>query len=236
MASEQSNASQDTSSQFWIDFWDTLYQFTHPFSSTFFDSLFDSKDDATTSTEQQQQPPSPPSSSSSQDAMHFPDKASFEKFWKGLQHGQYHHDTHPTTLADHVLAIWTDVKAASLGFLEAVDWQQTWIQMILTLHVLVFVTIILLRNRPNALAGMLFCTILLAAMSEPLNGVGNRHWKLFSDDNYFDTHGVFTSLVWATPLLGNALLAVLFLLRSTLQMLVKVKRAQLQETRKKKQK
>lgn len=50
--------------------------------------------------------------------------------------------------------------------------------------------------------------VLLAAMSEPLNGVGNRHWKLFSDDNYFDTHGVFTSLVWATPLLGNALLAV----------------------------
>lgn len=45
-------------------------------------------------------------------------------------------------------------------------------------------------------------------MSEPLNGVGNRHWRLFSDDNYFDTHGVFTSLVWATPLLGNALLAV----------------------------
>ncbi|KFH64629.1 hypothetical protein MVEG_09361 [Podila verticillata NRRL 6337] len=234
MASTQSHASQDSSSQFWNDFWDTLYQFTHPFSSTFFDSLFDAKDDATLTKQQQQQ--TSPTSSSSQDGMRFPDKASFEKFWEGLQHGQYHHEAHPTTLTDHILAIWTDFKAASLGFLEAVDWQQTWIQMILSLHVLVFVVIILLRNRPNALAGMLFCAILLAAMSEPLNGVGNRHWKLFSDDNYFDTHGVFTSLVWATPLLGNALLAVLFLLRSTLQMLVKVKRVQLQESRKKKQK
>ncbi|KAG0346181.1 hypothetical protein BG004_002266 [Podila humilis] len=181
-----------SSSQFWDDFWNTLYQFTHPFSSTFFDSIFDKEDPATT--DQPHQP------SQAQDTMRFKDSASFEKFWKDLHSGSQ--ESPPATLVEHVQAFYTDIKAAASGFIDSVDWQQTWIQMILTLHVLVFVTIILLRNRPNALAGMLFCTILLAALSEPLNGIGNRHWKQFSNDNYFDTHGVFTSLVWATPLLG----------------------------------
>lgn len=49
--------------------------------------------------------------------------------------------------------------------------------------------------------------VLLAALSEPLNGIGSRHWQLFADDNYFDSHGVFTSLVWAAPLLVNAMVA-----------------------------
>ncbi|KAG0004158.1 hypothetical protein BGZ79_010114 [Entomortierella chlamydospora] len=89
---------------------------------------------------------------------------------------------------------------------------------------------------PNPLAAMLFCTILLAALSEPLNGIGSRHWREFSDDNYFDSYGVFTSLVWSAPLLGNAILAVLLLLRATAGLLIKVKKAQIQESKRKKQK
>jgi len=53
--------------------------------------------------------------------------------------------------------------------------------------------------------------VVLAALSEPLNGIGYRHWQLFSDDNYFDSHGVFMSVVWALPLLINAILAVVSL-------------------------
>ncbi|KAF8959670.1 hypothetical protein BGZ46_001713 [Entomortierella lignicola] len=89
---------------------------------------------------------------------------------------------------------------------------------------------------PNPLAALLFLTILLAALSEPLNGVAGRHWQQFSDDNYFDSHGVFTSVVWSAPLLGNALLGVLLLLRTTAGLLIKVKKAQLQENKRKKQK
>lgn len=114
------------------------------------------------------------------------------------------------------------------------------------MHLVVFVAILLFRNRPNALGAMLFCTskcficlfifkaclffsihvfcldlfteswlspfskkiVILAALSEPLNGIGRRHWRTFSDEDYFDTHGVFMSLVWALPLLMNAALTV----------------------------
>ncbi|KAG9322915.1 hypothetical protein KVV02_003454 [Mortierella alpina] len=228
--------------QFWDDFWNTLHQFTHPFSSTFFDSVFGKDDDAASSNSQAQgQPGGPVGTGAGADAgagatHYFKDEASFEKFWHGLKHGAYHHESNPTTLMEHAQAAWLDFKTASSGFISSVEWQQTWIQMILLLHVTLFIIILILRNRPNPLAAMLFCTILLAALSEPLNGIGSRHWQLFSDDNYFDTHGVFMGVVWAMPLLGNALLGLLLLLRATVKLLVKVKKAQLQKRKHKKQK
>ncbi|KAF8923516.1 transmembrane protein 18-domain-containing protein [Dissophora ornata] len=231
-------------SLFWDDFWNTLYQFTHPFSSTFFDSLFNDNDpaDAASSSSQSASSqsagsgPATDSSSTAGETRHFKDEVSFEKFWHGLQKGTNQQQTSPTTPLEHVQAAWIDFKSSSTGFISAVEWQQTWIQMILALHLTIFIVIILIRNRPNGLAAMLFCTILLAALSEPLNGIGSRHWQLFSDDNYFDQHGVFTSLVWAAPHLVNAILAVLLLLRNTVKLLVKFKRAQLQENKRKKQK
>ncbi|KAG0204425.1 hypothetical protein BGX33_008540 [Mortierella sp. NVP41] len=243
----------DGHAQFWDDFWNTLYQFAHPFSSTFFDSLFFSEDSTSSSAQpppqQKQQQTQPPTgnnpaaggSSPSDSRQYFKDEASFQKFWQGLQKGTSGASSGSESSAagtplDHIQAAWVDFKSASSGFIQAVEWQQTWIQMVLAMHVIFFIMIVLLRNRPNPLAAMLFCAILLAALSEPLNGIGSRHWQLFSDDNYFDTHGVFTGLVWAAPLLVNAMIATMLLLRVTVKLLVKVKRAQLQESKKKKQK
>ncbi|KAF8940078.1 Transmembrane protein 18 [Haplosporangium gracile] len=225
--------------QFWEDFWNTLYQFTHPFSSTFFDTVFFSQDSSSSSSpnsqQQEQQQQQPPTANKPSSSRFFKDEASFQKFWQGLQNGSP--DGNPSSasgsLLDHLQTGWVDFKSASSGFIEAVEWQQTWIQMVLAMHLIFFIIIVSLRNRPNPLAAMLFCT---TALSEPLNGIGSRHWQLFSDDNYFDSHGVFTSLVWAAPLLVNAMVATMLLLRATVKLLVKVKRAQLQESKKKKQK
>ncbi|CAO3573778.1 unnamed protein product [Mortierella alpina] len=159
--------------QFWDDFWNTLYQFTHPFSSTFFDSVFGNDGDAAPSNPQaqgQQQEGQPGGSlgtgagtgagagAGAGAARYFNDEASFEKFWHGLKHGAYHHDSHPSTLMEHAQAAWIDFKTAASGFISSVEWQQTWIQMILLLHVILFIIILVLRNRPNPLAAMLFCT------------------------------------------------------------------------------
>ncbi|KAI7820303.1 transmembrane protein 18-domain-containing protein [Gamsiella multidivaricata] len=235
-------AGSEGSSQFWSDFWNTLHQFTHPFSSTFFDSLFP---DSGNSNQPEPQPltQAQPTGTESRTAAgtgaggtrHFKDEASFEKFWRGLQKGTYHHESNPNTPLEHVQAAWIDFKSATSGFISSIEWQQTWIQLILAMHLIIFIAIILLRNKPNPLAAMFFCIIVLTALSEPLNSIGSRHWQLFSDDNYFDAHGVFTSIVWAAPLLTNAILAVLLLLRTTVKMLVKVKREQLKDSKRKKQ-
>ncbi|ORZ10581.1 transmembrane protein 18-domain-containing protein [Lobosporangium transversale] len=236
-AAGASGGTQGTS-QFWDDFWNTLYQFTHPFSSTFFDSLF-SDIDADSQEAILTKPQSPDAQATgaatveSNAKLHFKDASSFNKFWHGLQKGKLHHDSQLNTPLDHAKAAWADFIAASTGFVSSIEWQQTWILLILTLHLCIFVTIILLRNKPNALAATLLCTIVFAALSEPLNRIGNRHWQVFSDDNYFDEHGVFTSLVWAGPHISNAFLAVIFLLKATATMLIKVKKAQLQSQYKK---
>ncbi|KAF9138809.1 hypothetical protein BGX30_008740 [Mortierella sp. GBA39] len=225
--------------QFWEDFWDTLYQFTHPFSSTFFDTVFSQDSSSSSSSqqqEQQQQQQQPPTADKPSSSRFFKDEASFQKFWQGLQTGSTDGNPSSGSLVDHLQTAWVDFKSASSGFIQAVEWQQTWIQMVLAMHLIIFIIIVSLRNRPNPLAAMLFCTILLAALSEPLNGIGSRHWQLFADDNYFDTHGVFTSLVWAGPLLANAMVATMLLLRVTAKLLVKVKKAQLEDSKKKKQK
>ncbi|KAG0372285.1 hypothetical protein BGX24_000463 [Mortierella sp. AD032] len=222
--------------QFWEDFWNTLYQFTHPFSSTFFDTVFSSQDSSDSHHEKQPPTDTPASNPSSSSTRFFKDEASFHKFWQGLQNGTPDGNSSSGSLMDHLQTAWVDFKTASSGFIQAVEWQQTWIQMVLAMHLILFIIIIALRNQPNPLAAMLFCTILLAALSEPLNGIGSRHWQTFSDDNYFDSHGVFTGLVWAAPLLVNAMIATMLLLRATVKLLVKVKRAQLQESHKKKQK
>lgn len=68
--------------------------------------------------------------------------------------------------------------------------------------------VLLAFTNPSQCRSLLYLLeVLLAALSEPLNGIGSRHWQLFADDNYFDSHGVFTSLVWAAPLLVNTLIA-----------------------------
>ncbi|KAF9579083.1 hypothetical protein BGW38_004815 [Lunasporangiospora selenospora] len=240
-ATASGSASPISTSQFWSDFWNTLYQFTHPFSSTFFDSLFEAASsnplDPQASADSSQQQQSKKSSPPLQQQHYFKDQSAFEQFWKQLQnHPTGHGGSAPASFTEHLNSSWDRFKTITSDFIAAVEWQQTWIQLVLALHLVIFFLIILLRNRPNALAGMLFSTLVLAALSEPLNGIGSRHWQQFSDDNYFDTHGVFAGIVWAAPLLLNSFLAMILLLRAAARLLIRAKRAQLRQRKQKKNK
>ncbi|KAG0023648.1 hypothetical protein BGZ80_008686 [Entomortierella chlamydospora] len=234
--SSSTGQSPEGTSQFWDDFWNTIYQFTHPFSSSFFDSLLngDESDTAGSGSSPSSQPvgsagkgsPSNEATESQGSGTYrFKDRPSFEKFWNDMKKSADGHDSSPSTLLEHIQEAWTDAKTTATGFISSV-----------LLHAIYALLSHFGMITPNPLAAMLFCTILLAALSEPLNGIGSRHWREFSDDNYFDSYGVFTSLVWSAPLLGNAILAVLLLLRATAGLLIKVKKAQIQESKRKKQK
>ncbi|KAG0224979.1 Transmembrane protein 18 [Actinomortierella wolfii] len=242
------NSSEPTS-QFWADFWATIYHFTHPFSSTFFDQLFETQQEVSGESKAPDAPSStnlaaahtvtslsqPTPSQSSSNAKYFASQEAFQKYWKNLQEG-HAVDGSPESAHGQLQASWVELKSMARNFIEAVNWQQWWIQAILAMHVFLFVTIILMRNSPNALSGLLMITIVFAALSEPFNRLGQARWKEFADDNYFDNHGVFTTIIWSMPLLLNGLLAVVFLVRKTIQLLVKVKRAQVASEAKKKRK
>ena len=71
----------------------------------------------------------------------------------------------------------------------------------------------------------------LLYLSERLNALAGTHWRAFSTQNYFDSKGVFTGVLWAAPLilLQTAMLAG-FLYRAA-KLLVALKRQQIGKRR-----
>ncbi|KAG0256778.1 hypothetical protein DFQ27_005507 [Actinomortierella ambigua] len=191
----------DTASPFWSDFWATIYHFTHPFSSTYFDQLFETQQAKNEGGVPDPSVVTNPTAHAT-DAKHFAGLETFKKYWEGLQTGH-----EPQTALEQLQASWIDFKSMTGDFINAVNWRQWWIQVVFALHASLFVAIILSRKKPSALQGLLMGTIALAALLEPLNRLGHEHWQNFSDDNYFDKHGVFLTTIWATPLLLNGVLA-----------------------------
>lgn len=50
--------------------------------------------------------------------------------------------------------------------------------------------------------------MLLVYFSEALNELAAQHWRSFSSHQYFDSQGMFISLVFSTPLLVNCIIMV----------------------------
>jgi len=69
---------------------------------------------------------------------------------------------------------------------------------------------------------------------EYLNRIGAKHWKQFATQNYFDSRGVFCSIMLATPLLIDSFIMLCLLIRESAQLLVQVKRQEIKQRQKKK--
>ncbi len=60
-----------------------------------------------------------------------------------------------------------------------------------------------------------------------LNELGGQHWRRFASQNYFDSHGLFVSLVFSCPLLLLCLLIVVNSIFQSGSLLVQLKRKEL---------
>lgn len=115
-----------------------------------------------------------------------------------------------------------------MGFYYAVSWsKEPWLQAILATHVLLFLLVIFAR-RNQVIQALIFlgsCAVIFFA--ESLNEMAGKRWREFSTQNYFDKHGVFTSVVLSTPLLLILFVQLLLTLRDASHMIVKLKRHEL---------
>lgn len=119
----------------------------------------------------------------------------------------------------------------AMGFIHAVDFSEPWFKALAAFHVAAWVTVVASRNNMNVQT-VLFLIILAAVYaSERLNHLGAEHWRAFAGQDYFDKHGVFISVLWSAPLLGDAFLIIIFALRTSAGLLVQVKRAELKQSR-----
>ncbi|XP_013089470.1 transmembrane protein 18-like isoform X2 [Biomphalaria glabrata] len=81
-------------------------------------------------------------------------------------------------------------------------------------------------------AGHFFILLLLVYFAESLNKLAANNWQLFSKQQYFDSRGMFISLVWSVPLLVNTLVIVMLWLLTSSQLMLTSGRLKLQTERK----
>eukprot|EP01026_Neomeris_dumetosa_P053150 TRINITY_DN4743_c0_g2_i2.p2 TRINITY_DN4743_c0_g2~~TRINITY_DN4743_c0_g2_i2.p2 ORF type:complete len:175 (+),score=10.79 TRINITY_DN4743_c0_g2_i2:60-584(+) len=125
----------------------------------------------------------------------------------------------------------------SLGFFYAIDWSEPWILSILSVHVILFLIVIITRKNLTVQGALFFGMMMVVFFAQQLNDLGNIHWKKFAHQPYFDENGFFISMVISLPFVGIMLIIVINYLISLAKLLVKMKRQQLRyEMRKRNEK
>ncbi|XP_066142228.1 transmembrane protein 18 [Euwallacea fornicatus] len=120
-----------------------------------------------------------------------------------------------------------------VSFLASIDWKDPWLIGLFTFHLSIFMMALLTRNYGNFQALLFFILLLLVYFSENINAMASSHWKLFSRQQYFDSNGLFISVVFSMPILINCMLMVGNWLYQSTQLMTTLKTAQLKEKLKK---
>ncbi|PIK40861.1 putative transmembrane protein [Apostichopus japonicus] len=115
------------------------------------------------------------------------------------------------------------------SLLSHVDWSERWLQALLVFHILCFVATILTRFYTNIQAFLFIALLAIVFFAETINQYAALNFKHFSRLQYFDSGGLFISLVLCLPILLNCFVMLIFWLYRAGTMLVKVKKAKLKQ-------
>ncbi|KAM6914972.1 transmembrane protein 18 [Xenentodon cancila] len=128
-----------------------------------------------------------------------------------------------------ITSIWT--------FLMSVQWSEPWLVGLLLFHLLcLFLTAVTCRFYRAQICHFLL-TVSLVYSAEYLNELAARNWRSFSNFQYFDSKGMFISLVYSIPLLLNAMIIVMVWVYRTFSAMTELKMLQLKrKARQKKEK
>ncbi|CAI2164836.1 18957_t:CDS:2 [Funneliformis geosporum] len=103
---------------------------------------------------------------------------------------------------------WNGFVESVQMFINAVDWSQPWLWMLLGFHIISLFIVIKLRNNTTSLAVITFGLMLLVGLAKPINTLAQDNWQKFSRDNYFDQSGFFISMVFSFPILCNSVFGI----------------------------
>uniref|UniRef100_A0A023GAA8 Transmembrane protein 18 n=2 Tax=Amblyomma TaxID=6942 RepID=A0A023GAA8_AMBTT len=115
------------------------------------------------------------------------------------------------------------------SILVQVDWTEPWLMGLITFHIVTLSLTLLTRDRGNIQAGLFVTALLLVYFSEALNELAAQHWQAFSSHQYFDSQGMFISLVFSAPLLLNCIIMVGQWMWTSGTLMIRIKQAQLRQ-------
>ncbi|XP_053998795.1 transmembrane protein 18 [Hylaeus anthracinus] len=116
-----------------------------------------------------------------------------------------------------------------LPFLQSIEWRDPWLALLLTFHIAVTMTALMTRNHANFQIMLFLALLLLVYFSESINEVAASNWMLFSRQQYFDSNGLFISIVFSVPILVNCMIMIASWLYQSSQLMTSLKRAQLRQ-------
>ncbi|XP_066496410.1 transmembrane protein 18 [Tiliqua scincoides] len=106
------------------------------------------------------------------------------------------------------------------------DWSEPWLVALVFFHVVcIFLTYISFHHYRLQI-GYFLSIMLLIFSAEYINELAAANWRFFSKHQYFDSRGMFISLVFSTPLLLNAIIIVIAWVSKMLNVMIELKTVQ----------